>query len=47
MPVSAADRALAMRAAEDLLLLPESGGELLELLGQKYGNSPISGEVPL
>jgi len=38
-PVSAADRALAARVAEDLLLLPESGQELLESLGEKYGSS--------
>jgi hypothetical protein len=44
-PVSAADRALAARVADDLLLLPESAQSLLETLGEKYGSSAISGEM--
>lgn len=44
-PVSAADRALSARVAEELLLLPESGQALLEPLGEKYGSSAISGEM--
>jgi len=44
-PVSAADRALAARVADDLLMLPESGQALLARLGEKYGSSTISGEM--
>jgi len=38
-PVSATDRALAARVADDLLMLPESGQALLKPLGEKYGIS--------
>lgn len=42
MVVSAADRDLCARAAEEMLLLPESGQALLGPLGEKYGDTAIS-----
>jgi len=44
-PVSADDRALAAKVADDLLMLPDSGQALLARLGEKYGSSTISGEM--
>lgn len=42
--VPESDRELALRAAEELISLPESGQELLEEAGSKYGSSILSGE---
>lgn len=42
--VAESDRELALRAAEELISLPESGQELLEEAGSRYGSSILSGE---
>ncbi len=42
--VTTADRELALRAAEELISLPESGRDLLEEAGSRYGSSILSGE---
>jgi hypothetical protein len=42
--VGASDREFALRAAEELISLPESGQDLLEEAGSRYGSSILSGE---
>lgn len=42
--VAESDREFALRAAEELISLPESGQDLLDEAGSRYGSSILSGE---